>query len=101
MQLLGFISLKDTETADSYERWVHDVVHPAALKLPSISRYDVYRVSGPYRPGAAVPYQFTEVITITSMEEARRDFSRPEMVQLLSEFARRADAVFLVADQIA
>ena len=101
MQLLGFISIKETETADSYERWVREVVHPAALKLPSISRYDVYRVSGPYRPDGPVPYQFTEVVTVTSLEDARQDFSRPEMIQLLREFATRAEAVFLVADQIA
>ena len=99
MQLLGFITLKPNEDADSYERWIHDVVHPAAIDLPSISRYDVYRVTGPFRPGGSVPYQFTEVVTITSLEEVRRDFARPEIARLLAEFATRADAIFLVAEQ--
>lgn len=100
MQLLGFISLKTNQDADSYEKWVRDVVHPAAMELPSITRYDVYKVNGPFRPGGEVPYQFTEVVTITSLEEVRRDFARPEMASLLTEFAKRADAVFLVADQL-
>jgi hypothetical protein len=101
MQLLGLITLKADETPDSYEQWVHEVVHPAAMKLPSISRYDVYRISGPFRAGGPVPYQFAEVVTITSLEDVRRDFSQPEMVALLAEFAARAEAVFLTADQIA
>jgi hypothetical protein len=71
------------------------------MKLPSISRYDVYRISGPFRAGGPVPYQFAEVVTITSLEDVRRDFSQPEMVALLAEFAARAEAVFLTADQIA
>lgn len=100
MQLLGFITLKPNEDPDSYERWVREIVHPAAIELPSIVRYDVYRVTGPFRPGGEVPYQFTEVVTVTSLDEVRRDFARPEMARLLAEFATRADAVFLLGDQI-
>jgi REDY-like protein HapK len=100
MQLLGFITLKPNENADSYEHWVREVVHPAAIALPSISRYDVYRVTGPFRPGGEVPYHFTEVVTITSLDEVRRDFARPEIARLLADFATRADAVFLVGEQI-
>ena len=89
MQLLGFISLKPDQDADSYETWVREVVHPAAMALPSITRYDVYKVDGPFRPGGAVPYQFIEVVTITSVNEVRRDFARPEIASLLAEFATR------------
>ncbi len=101
MQLLGFISLKPDQDANSYEQWVRDVVHPAAMGLPSITRYDVYKVEGPFRPGGEVPYQFTEVVTVTSLDDVRRDFARPEMASLFTEFARRADAVFLVGRQLA
>ncbi len=100
MQLLGLITLKQNESADEYERWVREVVHPAALNLPSVSTYDVYRVAAPFRPGGPVPYQFVEVVAITSLEDVRRDFALPETVELLKEFARRADAVFLTANQL-
>lgn len=101
MQLLGLITLKPGQDPESYAQWVAEVVHPAAMELPSITRYEVYRVDGPFRPGGEVPYQFTEVVTITSLEEVRRDFARADMAALLAEFASRADAVFLVGEQIA
>ena len=100
MQLLGLITLKQNGSADDYERWMREVVHPAALKLPSVSAFDVYRVSGPFRPGGPVPYQFAEVVEITNLEEFWRDFSRPEMVDLLAEYTLRADWVFLTANLI-
>ena len=101
MQLLGMITLKPGQDPESYQKWVAEVVHPAAMELPSVTGYEVYRVDGPFRPGGEVPYQFAEVLTITSLQEVRRDFARANITAMLAEFAARADAVFLVGEQIA
>ncbi len=66
--------------------------------MPSVSTYTVYRITGPFRPGVAVPYDFVEVLTCTSQEAAARDFARPNMAPLMAEFAEKTEFVFVVAD---
>jgi hypothetical protein len=73
-----------------YEEWVRQVDYPVARGLPAITSYVVTRVHGHLAEDESgdLPYQYLEVIEITSIDEYRASLSgNPELEALLAEWS--------------
>lgn len=73
-------------TAD-YEEWVRRVDYPVARRQPAIESYVVTRLDGHVVEEGEAPYQYLEVIEVTSIEEYRAGLSAPELEGLLREWS--------------
>ena len=72
---------------DDYEAWICRVDYPIARAQGAILAYTVTRIDGTLSGEGSSPYSHLEVIDITSLDEYRALGSKPEFVQLLSEWS--------------
>ncbi len=72
---------------DDYEAWIRRVDYPIARAQGAILAYSVTRIDGTLSGEGASPYSHLEVIDITDLDEYRALGSKPEFVQLLSEWS--------------
>jgi hypothetical protein len=71
-----------------YERWVREVDYPLARGLPAIESYYVTRAEGLVQGEGEPPYDYVEVIDITSLEEYRNALGGgPEIEQFFKEWS--------------
>ena len=71
-----------------YERWVREVDYPLARGLPAIKDYYVTRADGLVQGAGEPPYDYVEVIEITSLDEYRNALGGgPEIEQFFSEWS--------------
>jgi hypothetical protein len=66
----------------AYEQWVRNFDYPTARSIPSIVSYKTHRISGPFRQ-AGVPYDYIEVVEVTSIDDYRRDLAELPQAQEL------------------
>jgi hypothetical protein len=82
----------------AYEDWVRRVDYPVARAQPAIESYVVTRLDGLVTGEGEPPYQYLEVIEITSIEEYRASLSgNVELERLLedwSEYVGESVAVY-------
>jgi hypothetical protein len=71
-----------------YEAWIRRVDYPVARKQESIESYVVSRLEGTLSGEGEPPYQYLEVIEITSLDAYRAGIDgNAEFEQLLKEWA--------------
>lgn len=79
--------LREGVAPADYERWVREVDYPVARSLPAIRSYVVTRLDGMLADDAQAPYDYLEVIEITSLEEYRAALSGgPEVEAFFEEW---------------
>ncbi|MHA1832432.1 MAG: hypothetical protein ACTSV7_00445 [Candidatus Baldrarchaeia archaeon] len=80
---------------EKYENWVRQYDYPTSKKLGSITHYRVYRVTGTLEGSSE--YSYIEHITVTNIEEYKRDISTPigkELLKQWSSFIKEAKVLF-------
>jgi hypothetical protein len=71
-----------------YERWVREVDYPLARSLPAITSYYVTRAEGLVQGEGEPPYDYVEVVDITSLEEYRNALGGgPEIEAFFAEWS--------------
>ncbi len=100
-QLIVLFSLKDAGSRAKYEEWAKTTDLPTVRALPSVSRFEVQRVTGLFGSDAAAPYDYVEVIDIDSLEQFGADVSTDIMAKVAGEFQGFADApVFMLTQNM-
>jgi hypothetical protein len=71
-----------------YEEWIRRVDYPVARRQAAIESYVVTRLDGLLEGDGSPPYQYLEVIEVTSVDEYRAGLTgNDEMERLLREWS--------------
>lgn len=76
-------TLREGVDPDEYEDWIRRVDYPVARSLPAIESYVVTRLEGVLGDGGTPPYQYLEVIEVTSVDEYQAGLSGNEEIESL------------------
>jgi hypothetical protein len=80
--------LREGVKPEAYEKWVREVDYPLARSLPAIDSYVVTRLDGLVMEEGGAPYDYLEVVEITSLEEYRAALSGgPEVEEFFEEWS--------------
>ena len=81
-------TLREGADPDEYEGWIRRVDYPVARRQPAIESYVVTRLDGLVTGEGSPPYQYLEVIEVTSVDEYRAGLrGNEEMESLLREWS--------------
>lgn len=81
-------TLREGTDQNEYEEWIRRVDYPVARRQPAIESYVVTRLDGLVAGEGSPPYQYLEVIEVTSVDEYRAGLSgNDEMESLLREWS--------------
>jgi hypothetical protein len=81
-------TLRTDADPNEYEGWIRRVDYPVARRQPAIESYVVTRLDGLLEGDGSPPYQYLEVIEVTSVEEYRAGLTgNEEMGSLLREWS--------------
>jgi hypothetical protein len=81
-------TLREGVDPNEYEDWIRCVDYPVARRQPAIESYVVTRLEGLVTGEGSPPYQYLEVIEVTSVDEYRDGLTgSDEMESLLREWS--------------
>jgi len=99
--LVVLFNLKPGVAVAAYESWARGTDLPIVRKLPSVKQFRVLRCAGLLGGGGKPPYQYVEILELTSAEQLGSEVQSPEMQRVVSEFAGFADAPsFIVTEEL-
>lgn len=99
MRVIVIVRLKPGVTAATYEAWARESDLPSVRALPSIGNFDIFRTAGLLGGGQA-PCDYVEMIDIADPVGFADDVASVQMVAVAAEFARLADATFIVVEPL-
>ncbi len=99
-RILALFNLRPDITVDEYENWARTVDLPTVNALPSIDRFEVFRVTGRLGSGEAAPYAYAEIIDVGDMAAFGDDVATDRMKAVAAEFNRLADVLFLATEKL-
>lgn len=99
--LIVLFRLKPDADRDAYEAWAKATDLPIVRDLPSVERFDVFRVAGLFGSDEPAPYDYVELIDISSMDQFGTDVGTDTMARVAGEFRQFADnPVFMLTGQM-
>lgn len=99
--LIVLFRLKPGTDPAAYEAWAHSTDLPIVRDLPSIDRFDVYKVAGLLGQEAQAPYDYVELIDVSDMTQFGADVGTDTMARVAGEFRQFADnPVFMLTGKI-
>jgi hypothetical protein len=99
-RLLALFNLRPGIAAAEYEHWARTVDLPTVNALPSIDKFEVFRVTGKLGSADAAPYAYAEIIEINNMESFGKDVATEQMRAVAAEFGRLAETLFLTTEPL-
>lgn len=99
--LIVLFRLRPGVDRSAYEQWARTTDLPIVRRLPSIRRFDVYRVGGLLGSNDAPPYDYVETIDVGDMQQFGTDVATDTMRRVASEFREFADnPLFMLSDSL-
>ncbi len=99
-RIIALFNLRPGVSPEAYEHWAKTVDLPTVNALPSIRKFEVFRVTGTLGSAEAAPYAYAEVIDIGAMEVFATDVASEKMQTVAAEFGRLAETVFLTTEPL-
>jgi hypothetical protein len=99
-RILALFNLRPGIAVSEYEHWARTVDLPTVNALPSVDRFEVFRVTGKLGSADAAPYAYAEIIDINNMAKFGEDVATERMQAVAAEFGRLADPVFLTTEPL-
>jgi hypothetical protein len=94
-------TLREETDPDEYEDWIRRVDYPVARRQPAIESYVVTRLDGLLQGDGSPPYQYLEVIEVTSVDEYRAGLTgNEEMESLLREWSTYVESSVAVHGEV-
>lgn len=94
-------NLKSGVDVAEYEAWARSTDLPIVNKLGSVDSFRVLRTQGLLGSEAKAPYQYVELLELTSLEALGQDISTPTMQRVAGEFGKFADnPQFIVTESL-
>jgi hypothetical protein len=91
MRIIVLFNLKPGVDVATYEAWARETDIPGANALKSVERFSVHRTTGLFGTGAPAPYQYVEIIDITSLDPFVAEVSTEAFQKVAGAFADFAD----------
>ncbi len=100
-KLIVVFKIKTDSDRAQYENWARTTDLPTVRALPSVESFDVHKVTGQFGTDDPAPYDYVEVIDISSMDQFLEDVSTDTMAAVAAEFQQFADApVFMLTNNM-
>jgi hypothetical protein len=96
--IVVLFNLKAGVSVAEYEAWAQGTDLPNVTALPSVRSFRVLRAGGLLN-GATAPYQYVELIELSSLEGFRGEVKSDTMQGVAREFRAFADAPLFVVTQ--
>ena len=100
-RLIALFNLRPGIEASAYEHWAKTVDLPTVNALPSIDKFEVFKVTGKLGSADPAPYAYTEIIDVRDMAAFGEDVATEKMQAVAAEFGRLAEVVFLTTEPLA
>ena len=100
MRLIALFNLRAGVPAKEYEAWAHTTDLPTVRALPSIARFEVFRVAALLGSDKTSPYAYAEIIDVQDMVQFGKDIATPTMSAIAARFHDLADVTFLTTENI-
>jgi len=100
-RLIALFNLRPGIAPADYEHWAKTVDLPTVNALPSIEKFEVFKVTGKLGSPDAAPYEYAEIIDINDMATFGQDIATEKMQAVAAEFGRLAETVFLTTEPLA
>lgn len=99
--LIVFFNLKEHVTDTDYLKWAKTSDLPTVNNLQSVKSFEVFKGEGIFGTGDISPWQYFEVINITSESEFVSDIENESMQRIIKKFQGfTQDATFVVSKNI-
>ncbi len=100
-RIIVLFKLKDGTDRDAYEDWARNSDVPTVTNLPSVDGFTVHRATGLLGSDAPSPYQYVEVLDVSSMDGLFADISTEAMQAIAAQFQSFADnPQFIVTEDL-
>jgi hypothetical protein len=99
-RIVALFNLRPGVATAEYEHWAKTVDLPTVNALPSIDKFEVFRVTGKLGSAEPAPYAYGEIIDINDMAVFGADIATEKMQAVAAEFGRLADTVFLTTEAL-
>jgi len=100
MRIVVLFNLKSGVDPADYEAWVRGTDYPGTRALSSVENFTTYRTRGTLGGGDA-PYDYVEVIDITTMDAFMMDVATDAVQQLAARFREFAeDPHFIMTEAV-
>ena len=101
MHIVVLFNLKPGVTVADYEAWARTSDIPGVRAIPSVTAYDVHRVTGLFGSDDKPPYQYIEHIQLNGMDGFVADIQAPAVQTVVAQFGEMADnPIFLLAEDL-
>jgi hypothetical protein len=99
--LVVLFNLKPGVDAAVYEQWARTTDLPTVKALGSVSQFQVLRSQSVLGSDAKPPFQYIELLDVSSMPELFADIGSPTMQRVAAEFQSFADQpIFIVTESL-
>lgn len=89
-KIVVLFNLKNDADQNAYEQWAQTTDLPTVNALSSVNRFEVLKSNGLLGGGDA-PYQYVEILDITSIDALMNDAGTETMQRVANEFQAFAD----------
>jgi hypothetical protein len=73
---------------------------PTVNRLPSISKFEVFKAKELLGSTDAPPYHYIEILDVEDMDQFGQDVATPVMQKVASEFQAIADVTFILTEPL-
>jgi len=91
MRIIVPFNLKAGTDVAEYEEWAKTKDVPTASALPSVNSFTVHKATGLFGSKDKAPYEYFEIIDITSMDDFIADVSNEDFQAAAAPFQDYAD----------
>lgn len=100
-RIVVIFNLKADTDRSAYENWARTADTPTVNALASVSNFSVHRATGLLGSDTPSPYEYIEVLDVTSMEGLFEDISTDVMQAIAAQFQEFADnPTFIVTEDL-
>jgi len=101
-RIVVLFNLKADADRVAYEEWAKSADLPTVNGLPSVENFTVHRATGLLGSEAPSPYEYVEILDVTSMDGLVADISTDAMQAIAAQFQKFADGPqFIVTEDLA
>ena len=90
------LNLKANQDPKEFENWLETVDMPFVRALPSVKSFDILRSQELFRSNKKPPYQYVEIIKLSSLKEFSEDYAKNAAQEVAMKFREFSEEPLLL-----